>query len=117
MGILLAFAPFIIFAIVDRFAGSEIALVVGASVSAILLLRDLITPNRSPKILEIGTFLLFVVWSCTDGSPIQPGRLSAPAPSVSCIANFDPVKQAAILLELPSRSSCLIIIAPNKYQT
>jgi predicted PurR-regulated permease PerM len=59
MGILLAFAPFIIFAIVDRFAGSEVALVAGGSVSAILLLRDLITPNRSPKILEIGTFLLF----------------------------------------------------------
>jgi hypothetical protein len=59
VGILLAFAPFIIFAIVDRFVGSQIGLVAGASVSAILLLRDLITPNRSPKILEIGTFILF----------------------------------------------------------
>jgi hypothetical protein len=59
VGILLAFAPFIIFAIVDRFVGSHIGLVAGASVSAILLLRDLITRNRSPKILEIGTFILF----------------------------------------------------------
>lgn len=59
MGILLAFAPFIIFAIVDRFVGSEIGLAAAAAASAILLLRDLITPNRSPKILEIGTFILF----------------------------------------------------------
>jgi hypothetical protein len=59
MGILLAFAPFIVFAIVDRFVGSTIGLVAGAVVSAILLLRDLLTPNRTPKILEIGTLILF----------------------------------------------------------
>jgi hypothetical protein len=59
LGILLAFAPFIVFAIVDRFAGAQIGLVAGASTPAILLLRDLITPSRSPKILEIGTFVLF----------------------------------------------------------
>jgi hypothetical protein len=59
MGILLAFAPFIVFAIVDRFGGPTIGLVAGAVVSAILLLRDLVTPGRSPKILEIGTLILF----------------------------------------------------------
>jgi hypothetical protein len=41
------------------FPGSEIGLVAGASASAILLLRDLITRSRSPKLLEIGTFILF----------------------------------------------------------
>jgi hypothetical protein len=59
MGILLAFAPFIVFAIVDRFVGSEWGLIAGAAASAILLLRDTITPGRSAKILEIGTFILF----------------------------------------------------------
>jgi len=59
MGILLAFAPFIVFAVVDRFAGAATALVAGALVSAALLLRDWLTPGRAPKILEIGTALLF----------------------------------------------------------
>ncbi len=59
MGILLAFAPFIIFAIVDRFVGSEIGLAAAAATSAALLLRDLLAPHRSPKILELGTFILF----------------------------------------------------------
>jgi hypothetical protein len=59
MGILLAFAPFIVFAVVDRFVGSTQGLVAGALVAAALLARDLFTPGRAPKILEIGTLLLF----------------------------------------------------------
>jgi hypothetical protein len=59
MGILLAFAPFIAFAIVDRLAGSVEGLVVGAVVSLVLLARDRFTPGRSPKVLEIGTGVLF----------------------------------------------------------
>lgn len=31
----------------------------GAAISAALVLRDIITPNRSPKLLEIGTVVLF----------------------------------------------------------
>lgn len=59
MGMLLAFAPFIVFALVDRLAGSGAALVAGAIASAGLLLRDWLSPGRSPKILEIGTLILF----------------------------------------------------------
>ncbi len=59
MGIVWAFAPFILFAIVDRFTGSTVSLAAGAAASAILLVRDLLTKNRSPKILEVGTFILF----------------------------------------------------------
>jgi hypothetical protein len=59
MGILLAFAPFIVFAIVDRLAGSMAGLTAGVVVSIALLLRDWLTPGRTPKILEIGTTLLF----------------------------------------------------------
>jgi hypothetical protein len=59
MGILLAFAPFIVFAIVDRLLGPTPGLCAGAAVSAVLLARDGLTPGRSPKLLEIGTVILF----------------------------------------------------------
>ncbi|MGC4024447.1 MAG: hypothetical protein QM744_14530 [Mesorhizobium sp.] len=61
MGILLAFAPFIAFALIDRFAESTLGLVVGALVSIGLIARDVMTVGRSPKILEIGTATLFFV--------------------------------------------------------
>jgi hypothetical protein len=59
MGILLAFAPFIVFAVLDRFVGPVGALTAGATVSAALLARDLIGSGRSMKILEAGTFVSF----------------------------------------------------------
>jgi hypothetical protein len=59
MGILLAFAPFLVFAILERFLGSTAGLIAGAILAATMLARDLLTPGRSPKILEIGTTLLF----------------------------------------------------------
>jgi hypothetical protein len=59
MGILLAFAPFIVFAVVDRLVGPAEGLIAAALVSALLLIRDWVTPGRSPKILEIGTVILF----------------------------------------------------------
>jgi hypothetical protein len=59
LGILLAFAPFIVFAILERFVGPTNGLIAGALVSLALLARDWMTPGRAPKILEIGTALLF----------------------------------------------------------
>jgi hypothetical protein len=59
MGLILAFAPFIAFAVLDRLVGATAGLIAGAFVSAALLLRDWASPNRSPKILEIGTVILF----------------------------------------------------------
>jgi hypothetical protein len=59
MNMLLAFAPFIVFAVVDRFAGSATGLAAGALISAALLSRDLFVSGRTPKILEVGTFILF----------------------------------------------------------
>lgn len=59
MGVLLAFAPFIVFAIVDRLVGSSAGLMAGAATSVILIARDFIASGRSAKILEIGTFTLF----------------------------------------------------------
>lgn len=59
MGILLAFAPFIVFAIVERVAGTAAGLVCGAVVSGLLVLRDVLDKKRNLKILEAGTLLLF----------------------------------------------------------
>ena len=59
MGILLAFLPFIVFAVVDRLAGATAGVAAGAAVSAALLVRDWVTPGRSPKLLEVGTVILF----------------------------------------------------------
>ena len=58
MGILLAFAPFIVFAVLDRITGPLGALSAGAIVSAALILRD-VFGRRRMKMLEAGTFLLF----------------------------------------------------------
>ncbi|MDO9711844.1 DUF3159 domain-containing protein [Paracraurococcus lichenis] len=58
MGILLAFAPFLAFAVIDRLAGPMEGLVAGAVVSTGLVLRDLIG-GRTAKVLEIGTAILF----------------------------------------------------------
>jgi hypothetical protein len=51
MGILLAFAPFIAFALVEGLFGSTQGLFAGVIVSVILLVRDWLTPGRTPKIL------------------------------------------------------------------
>lgn len=59
MGILLAFAPFLAFAIVERLAGTMVGLAAGAGTSAILILRELLVLKKRIKILEAGTFLLF----------------------------------------------------------
>ncbi|RAI59060.1 hypothetical protein [Roseicella frigidaeris] len=58
MAILLAFSPFLAFALLDRLAGPTPGLVAGAFVAAGLLLRDRLA-GRAPKLLELGTMLLF----------------------------------------------------------
>jgi hypothetical protein len=76
MAIVLAFAPFIIFAALERLAGPVAGLSVGAVVSVILLLRDWMTSGHSPKILEVGTALLFcglalyAIWGSASWSVI-----------------------------------------------
>ena len=45
MGIVLAFAPFIVFAVVDRMFGATSGLVAGAAVSIAFLIRDWLTPD------------------------------------------------------------------------
>ena len=59
MNLLLAFTPFIVFFVVDRLVSVPAGLAAGAVAAAAWLIRDLITPGRSVKLLEIGTFLMF----------------------------------------------------------
>jgi hypothetical protein len=62
MGMLFGFLPFIGFAMVDRFAGSTMALLAAAGISSAIILRDLII-GKSPKILEIGALILFACYA------------------------------------------------------
>jgi hypothetical protein len=60
---LLAFAPFIAFAVIDRLVGPVEGMFVGFAVSAALLIRDW-NQGRGPKVLEIGTAALFGALGC-----------------------------------------------------
>ena len=64
MNLLLAFAAFIAFAVVDRTVGATPGLVAGALVAAALILRDALSRSRSIKILEVGTVILFSGLTC-----------------------------------------------------
>ena len=59
MGIPIAFAPFIAFAVISNLVGSTAGLAAGALLSAAPLVRDRIKTRSSPKTLEAGTFILF----------------------------------------------------------
>jgi len=56
---LLAFAPFIVFALAARLLGGTAGLIAAAVVSVGLLVRDLVGSGRAPKVLEIGAAVLF----------------------------------------------------------
>jgi hypothetical protein len=58
MGILLAFAPFIVFVVVERLVGVTTGLVSATVVSALLVLRDVIS-HKTLKVLELGSLVLF----------------------------------------------------------
>ena len=60
---LLAFAPFIAFAAIDRLIGPVEGLFAGFAVSAALLIRDW-SRGREAKVLEIGTAGLFGALGC-----------------------------------------------------
>ncbi|MCR0981483.1 hypothetical protein [Roseomonas populi] len=59
MGILLAFAPFIAFAVISNHAGPLPALLAGAAVAAFLVFRAR-RQGTGMRILEVGTCILFV---------------------------------------------------------
>jgi hypothetical protein len=60
---LLAFAPFIAFAVIDRIVGPVEGMFAGFAVSAALLIREW-SQGRGAKVLEIGTAALFGALGC-----------------------------------------------------
>ncbi len=58
MNLLLGFAPFLAFALLSHLVGSMPGLLAAALVSAMLVLREVVR-GRAPKLLELGTLLLF----------------------------------------------------------
>jgi hypothetical protein len=59
MGILLAFAPFLVFVVLERLIGVPAGLVGATITAAGLLVRDAVGRNKTIKVLEVGTILLF----------------------------------------------------------
>lgn len=59
MGILLAFAPFFVFIVVERLVGVPAGLAAATVTSAGLLVREVFGRNKTIKVLEVGTLLLF----------------------------------------------------------
>ena len=60
MNILLGFSPFFAFVVMERLVGPMAGLVSGAVVAAGLLLWETVGRRRAAKVLEVGTFLLFL---------------------------------------------------------
>jgi hypothetical protein len=58
MGILLAFAPFFVFVIIERTIGITTGLMAAAAVALILFLKDVLT-RKEIKVLDAGTLVLF----------------------------------------------------------
>jgi hypothetical protein len=59
MGTLLAFAPFIIFCVINGFVGTAAGLMAAAATSAVLLARDCLGRDKSVKVLDLGCLMLF----------------------------------------------------------
>jgi hypothetical protein len=59
VSILLGFAPFIAFALLERVLGVVPALCAAAAISLAIVLRDALTTSRSVKLLELGSLILF----------------------------------------------------------
>jgi hypothetical protein len=72
MGMLLAFSPFVFFAVLSKLVGTEAGLLAGAIVAALLLARDRMR-GKQAKVLELGTVALFAVlagWVAIAGSGV-----------------------------------------------
>jgi hypothetical protein len=99
MNMLLAFAPFIAFVVIERVVGVSAGLAAGALVSAVLLARDFLSAERSVKILEIGTFVLFA--ALTLYSIAYGASWSVPAVRLRVDAGLFLIVLASIALRQP----------------
>ncbi|MEN4918803.1 hypothetical protein ABE485_09040 [Achromobacter spanius] len=75
MKLLLAFVPFVAFALLEHRLGAHPALVAATAVSALLVIRDRFILHAAPKTLEVGSLILF-------GALAFATRFPAFAPSI-----------------------------------
>lgn len=99
MNLLLAFAPFAAFVIVERVFGVPFGLGAGAATAALMLLRDAVSPNRKVKILEIGTTLLFA--TLTVYELVNHADWSVPAVRLRVDAGLTLIVLVSIALRQP----------------
>jgi len=59
MDLLLAFAPFLSFALLERSIGAHGALLIATLVAGLLVARDRLLRHKSLKLLEVGSLILF----------------------------------------------------------
>jgi hypothetical protein len=59
MNILLAFSPFLVFVVLQHLVAVEAGLLSAVMMSLLLLARDAVIRRKMPKVLEIGSVLLF----------------------------------------------------------
>ena len=74
MNILLAFTPFLVFLALERLVGVEAGLVGAAATALALLGKDVFVHRQSPKVLEVGTVLLFgglATYGATSGAALS----------------------------------------------
>lgn len=77
MKLLLAFVPFITFALLEHRLGTHPALVAATAVSALLVIRDWLILRVAPKTLELGSLILFGVLAfATRFAEFTPSILS-----------------------------------------
>jgi hypothetical protein len=78
--IYVSFAPFIVFAVVDRALGVNPALIVASIVSAAIIFVDIIVQNRRPKLLEVGSLAIFgLLASLVMGLGFEPSIIEVRA--------------------------------------
>jgi hypothetical protein len=59
MKLILGFLPFLAFALISAAGYSKLALLAGAVIAGVGIVRDATSPGKKPKTLEVGTFVLF----------------------------------------------------------
>ena len=87
---LLAFVPFLLFAVLDQRIGTSPALIAAAAASLAIVLRDQLILKKPPKILEVGSLVLF---GALGGATI----FTAFAPSVVQVRLFVDIGLLAIV--------------------
>lgn len=96
-GILLAFAPFLAFAIANQLVGTFPALLIGAGTSLALILRSVLVEKQGVRILEAGTFVLML------GLAVVSKLQAAPWPTLMVRLWVDAGLLTIVLLSLAIR--------------